>query len=541
MAKFNTGSMNTAVAKTATSPVKTKDSGNKVVNASGHLGFQRGVKSELFLLSVANFVGVDTFYEKAKERDDRFVKLCREVAVDDSVWFGGFVRWLRNDAFMRSAAIVAAAEGAHAILGQKRVFASPRGLVASSMARADEPGEFLAYWNGKFGAKSIPASVKKGLADAVVRLYNEYSTLKYDTGNGIRFGQILQVTHPKASDPKQNDLFQYILNKNYGSVTDIPDNLTMLYERQYLMNLPIPARRNILVNGETVLTKATKAFQDAGMTWEALAGWLQGPMDAKAWEAIIPNMGYMALLRNLRNFLEAGVDAKTMDTVLSKLSDPYEVARSKQFPFRFLSAWQAVKSNLKVSAALEDALQASLSNVPVLKGKTLVLVDRSGSMFTYSGGTQGLDRADTAALFGSALALRADKADLVQFGTGSRKISFNKGDSLLPLLEKFGSLGGTDTASAVANNLNGHDRVIIVTDEQYNGAYKDAYMFRPDPLSKVPADIPIYTWNLGGYAVAHAPSGRDNRHTFGGLTDKAFQMIPLLEAGQSQTWPWLGV
>jgi hypothetical protein len=45
----------------------------------------------------------------------------------------------------------------------------------------------------------------------------------------------------------------------------------------------------------------------AGVTWEALAGWLQGPMDKAAWEAIIPSMGVMALARNLRNFDEAGV------------------------------------------------------------------------------------------------------------------------------------------------------------------------------------------------------------------------------------------
>ena len=38
--------------------------------------------------------------------------------------------------------------------------------------------------------------------------------------------------------------------------------------------------------------------------------------------------------------------------------------------------------------------------------------------------------------------------------------------------------------------------------------------------------------------AGHAPSGSGNRHTFGGLTDQAFRMIPLLEAGRNAAWPW---
>lgn len=540
MAKFNTGSVKAAKTATTTSFIKTKDSGARLTNASGELGFKRGLKSELFLLAVSNFVGRDTYYESAQNRDDRFVKLCREVAVDDQVWFTGFVRWLRNDAYMRSASIVAAAEGAHAILSQRGSFASPRGLVAACMARADEPGEFLAYWNGKFGPNHIPASVKKGLADAVTRLYNEYSTLKYDTGNGIRFGQILQVTHPRAKNATQNDLFKYILDKNYGNSSEIPESLRMIVNHTDLMQMSVGVRKAFI--GSTGGGRVPDILQNSGMTWESLAGWLQGPMDSAAWNAIIPNMGYMALLRNIRNFQDAGISAKVMKAVLDKLSDPEEVAKSKQFPFRFLSAYQVNKSNLKVASALEDALQASLANVPELSGRTLILVDRSGSMFPnygwgYSKGltgssTETLSNADKAAIFGTALALRAENATLVQFGSSSQVIHFTKSDSLLPTLNKFTEMGGTNTESALRTHFNGHDRVVIVTDEQYNGGYRD-------PLSVVPAKVPVYTWNLMGYASAHGTSGSNNRHTFGGLTDKGFEMIPMIEAGVSQSWPWL--
>ncbi|MET9731017.1 TROVE domain-containing protein [Streptomyces sp. NPDC006458] len=75
------------------------------------------------------------------------------------------------------------------------------------------------------------------------------------------------------------------------------------------------------------------------MTWESLAGWLLGPMDAAAWEAIIRSMGLMALTRNLRNFDEAGVSDEAAEQVAARLADPEEVRRSRQFPYRFLSAY----------------------------------------------------------------------------------------------------------------------------------------------------------------------------------------------------------
>ena len=525
MAKFNT-----AVKTGVQSPVKT--TGRTITNASGHVGFERDNKSELFLLAVANFVGVDTFYESAKNRDNRFVSLVRKVAVSDYKWFGQFVGWLRNDAFMRSAAIVAAAEGANALLANGVSGTPVRALVAASMARADEPGEFLAYWTSKFG-KNYPQSVKKGVADGAKRLFNEYSLLKYDTDSkGFRFADVIQLSHAKAKDAIQNDLFQYALDRRYGNTEEIPERLAMTRIRANLMATPVSTRRDYLKGANVTVLK------NAGMTWESLSGWLQGPMDKQAWEAIIPSMGYMALLRNLRNFVNAGVSQKVMNNVLAKLSDPEEVAKSKQFPFRFLAAYQANKNNLKIAAALEEALNASLSNVPALKGKTLILVDRSGSMFVPNGGVSDLDRADSASLFGIALALRAEQADLIQYGSAwygrgkdYEKVSFRKGDSILPLLGKFKDMGGTDTRKAVVENFKDHDRIVIITDEQYNG-------YGASPLATVPANVPVYTWNLGGYKAAHGESGQSKRHTFGGLTDKGFQMIPLIEAGQFQTWPW---
>jgi len=171
--------------------------------------------------------------------------------------------------------------------------------------------------------------------------------------------------------------------------------------------------------------------------------------------------------------------------------------------------------------------------VPVLPGRTLVLVDRSGSMFGPVSGRSQLTRADAAAVFGAALAVRAARADLVQFGTGSAPVAFRRGEAVLRVIERFGNLGGTQTAEAVRRHYRGHDRVVIVTDEQAAFDWRGS-----DPTAQVPQQVPVYTWNLAGYRFGHGPSGTGTRHTFGGLTDSGFAMIPLLEAGRNGYWPF---
>jgi hypothetical protein len=236
----------------------------------------------------------------------------------------------------------------------------------------------------------------------------------------------------------------------------------------------------------------------------------------------------MALLRNLRNFDEAGTSDTVAAAVAAKLADPKQVARSRQLPMRFLSAYRAAPS-LRWAHALDRALTASLTNVPALSGRTLILVNLSGSMYCAMSARSELMRADAAKVFGSALALRAD-ATLVAFDTGNQRVDVPKGGALLKLVESFPRLGGgTYTAAAVQRWYAGHDRVVIVTDEQAHYG---------DPAAVVPQHIPLYVWNLAGYRAGNTPSGLGTRHTFGGLTDAAFRMIPLLEAGRNASWPF---
>ena len=534
MSRFNTRT----AAPSGTSPVGT--TGQTIETFEGGTGYLRDAKSELFLLAVANFVGTDTFYEKGGDRDDRYTQLVRHLAVEDPVWTGGLLRWLRGDGNMRTASLVGAAEFTKARLDADRPGAS-RQVIDAVLQRADEPGELLAYWTARYG-RNLPKPVKRGIADAVRRLYTERALLKYDTASkGYRFGDVLELVHAAPAKPYQHDLFKHAIDRRHGRDNDIPAQLRIVRAREELFALPVEERRAVLTQVQGI-----EFLADAGVTWEALAGWLQGPMDAHAWEAMIPSMGLMALTRNLRNFDQAGVSDQVAADVAAKLADPEQVALSRQLPMRFYSAYNAAPS-LRWAWPLEQALTASLANIPKLDGRTLILVDTSSSMHAGFSKDGTLMRWDAAALFGIALGRRCQDADVVSFssaqyyvndkpGAKVKDFPLTKGESVLSAVKRWKDGGwflggGTDTAAALRVTFKGHDRVVIVTDEQAGA----------DPVGisrSIPETVPMYTWNLAGYQAGHAPSGGQNRHTFGGLTDAAFSMVGLLESGLNAKWPW---
>lgn len=121
------------------------------------------------------------------------------------------------------------------------------------------------------------------------------------------------------------------------------------------------------------------------------------------------------------------------------------------------------------------------------------------------------------------------RSTLVQYGTMSQELVPQAGISVLKMLAFFKGMGGTETASALRNHFKGHDRVVLITDEQHQGI---------GPGTVIPANVPLYTFNLVGYRVG-SMGANPNRVTIGGgLTDAAFRLIALLEAGRDGTWPW---
>ncbi|MFF4596102.1 TROVE domain-containing protein [Amycolatopsis sp. NPDC001319] len=522
MAKFNI----LGALRAARSPISSEAVASGRTHEGG-AGYARDAQSELFLLAVTNMVGEHTFYENAEQRDTRYAELVRAATLADPEWTVRFLAWLRRDANLRTAALVGAAEFA-AARREAGLDGLSRQVVNSVLQRADEPGELLAYWTSVHG-RTVPKPVKRGIADAAQRLYTESSYLKWDSdARGFRFADVLGLTHPGPRTGRQDALFEHVLDVRFHADREIPAALGTLGAHRELTAWPVERRRE-LVESAT----AAETLRRAGMTWESLAGWLQGPLTAAAWESMIPSMGYMALLRNLRNFDQAGVSDEVARAVATRLADPEQVARSRQLPMRFLSAYRAAPS-LRWAWALEQAITHSLAHVPVLPGRTLILVDTSWSMTSRFSKDGTLKRWDAAAVFGLALGQRCEKADVVSFSDDTREFPLRPQESLLKSVDRWTADGyflghGTDTQLAVGKHERGHDRVVILTDEQ--AAQGDVGM-------SVPAATPLYTWNLAGYRRGHSSSGGRNRHTFGGLTDQAFRMIPLLEAGRDAGWPF---
>ena len=521
--------------------------------ALGAPGYARDAQSELFLLAASNLPGEKVFHEGTDARVRRFRDLVRETSATSPEWTAGLLAWLRGPGNLRLAPVEAAAEFAWARRDEagtgrdKDVTVTTRQVVASVLQRADEPGEIIAYWLARYGRK-MPIGFKRGIADAVQKLYTERSLLKYDTAEAaVRFGDVIELVQPryhaKSYGTWHDALYRHAIERRHGRGNEIPESLETLRRHASLMAMPVPERRAMLAHEH-----AAETLRDAGMTWESLAGWLQGPMDAAAWQTILPSMGFMARLRNLRNLDQAGVPDDVAEQVAAMLADPEQVARSRQFPFRFLSAYRAAPS-LRWSYPLEKALSLSLANVPALNGRTLVLVDRSPSMWHQKFSDRSdMPWADAAAVFGAAIALRANAADLVEFWGNSQPVRFTRGESVLKLVERFSyqpAPGGTDIPSAVKRNLRPeHTRVVIVTDEQTQAGWLPSNMNiygcngMPPTLidDLIPRHVPLYLWNFGGYSQGATPSGTGLRMTMGGLTDSAFRAIPLAEAGRDATW-----
>lgn len=540
MARFNTPAV-------ARGPITTTGvTGTTFEGAAGH---GRDAKSELFLASVSNF-NEDQFYENAGDRLARMQPLIAEIATSDPTWLAGLVRWLRNSANLRSVPTAIAADAVHYRLAGG-FHGGNRQFVTDAVARPDEAAEFLAYWTSQHGRK-VPSAVKRGISDVMNDL-TEYGWLKWKgkakRGN-YSLADVLNICHPKPKDARQEALFAAIMADAYSREVDFAEMvetivtagsdgesvevqrplLPMYQARLEFHSAEVGEQRRMLRDPEFV--------RRAGITHEVAAGAI-GRLTATDWAALIPNMGFQALLMNLRRFDEAGIDTRTRYIVRDRLRDPEQVRKSKMYPIRFLSAYR--NAPLEYAGDLEVAANLVLDNVPSLPGKTLILIDRSASMAAQMSAKGTLRRVDAANVFGAALALRAENADLVAFGTSAQVIPFRKGESLLRLADVPANMGGTNTHDAIAHHYRDHSRVIVLTDEQAHGGTYFNWATRPyqsgDVFTAVPANVPCFTWNLAGYQRGHAEDGK-KRFTFGGLSDIGMNLIVPLERGISQRWPW---
>jgi TROVE domain len=543
---------------TVTSPVRAGGPASATTTTyEGGAAWLREPKGEMAMLGTSLFDGEDTFYEKARDRQLRWMSLAEKVALEDPAWVLGFITYLRDEGNIRTASARAAAAAVHARLADQASVAADkafratrergwnRRILAAPCLRPDEPGELAAIWMAEYGRK-LPMPVKRALADVARGLYTEYGLLNYDTpSHAIRFGDVLALAHPRHDGTaRQDKLFRYAVDRRRGREAGVPDELPMVRKHAQLIEEALG------VSGEAASYDGLldpRLLREAGVTWNTALSLAGTKVPKRAlWEALMPVMPYMAAIRNLRNMDEAGVSDEAAAALAARLADPAQVARSRQFPFRFFSAYREAPS-LRWAQALETALLHSCSSVPELPGRTLILVDTSRSM-TGKGlsARSKMTVAQAAALFACVLAVRNPGAELYGFADNVFRHHVPRGASVLKTAEAFtartGEVGhGTQTVRSLRATYDGHDRVMIFTDMQAFRDYsvRDSWYISETGQSVtdvVPEKTWLYGFSLGGYQPSMMPSGTGTRHELGGLTDATFRMIPLLERGRDFDW-----
>ncbi|HMD99668.1 MAG TPA: TROVE domain-containing protein [Terriglobia bacterium] len=275
--------------------------------------------------------------------------------------------------------------------------------------RADELAEFVAlYW--KDGRTPLSAQVKKGLATAFTK-FDEYALAKYDRAQPVKLRDVLFLCHAKPRDEAQAEVWKR------------------------------------LVRGEL-------ATPD---TWEVALS--SGADKRAAWERLIRErkLGGLALLRNLRNMKQAGVSEELVLGALRSMST------ARVLPFRFLAAARYVP---EWEEALEAAMLASVRSQEKLPGKTVLLVDVSGSMTAPLSRRSEMLRTDAA--YGLAILLRevAETVSVYSFSDRLVAVPPRRGFALRDAIDRSQSHNATYLGAALARLEEPCDRVIVITDEQ---------------------------------------------------------------------------
>ena len=286
-------------------------------------------------------------------------------------------------------------------------------LIARVIQRPDELGELLAlYWkDGK--DQPLTAQMKIGLARAFKK-FNAYQLSKWNKDGAVKLRDVLFLSHAKPDNEEQAALFKQVAENT----------------------LPTPD------------------------TWEVQ---LSGGADKKAtFERLMAErkLGAMALLRNLRGMIEAGVAEDAIRDALGAMK------AERVLPFRFISA---AKHAPRLEDALEQAMFRCLAEVPKLGGKTALLIDHSGSMQAAVSEKSEIARFDAAAALAMILRETCERVRVFTFSDRVVEIPPRRGFAMVQAVRDVINPVSTYLGAAVRavyREFPECDRIIVVTDEQ---------------------------------------------------------------------------
>ncbi|HTV16721.1 MAG TPA: TROVE domain-containing protein [Acidobacteriaceae bacterium] len=364
----------------------------------------RAISAELALRRsvLACLLWENQFYEDGVEIAGRIRELVPKVAAEKVAALAVEARAAMK---LRHAPLLLVREMARHATHRERVAET----LARVIQRADELAEFVAiYWAD--GRAPLSGQVKKGLAAAFPR-FDEYALAKYDRAGVVRLRDVLFLCHAKPRDAEQAAVWKRLID---GALAT-PD------------------------------------------TWEVA---LSAGGDKRAsWERLLAErkLGALALLRNLRNMKDAAVDESL---VLSALA---AMRTDRVLPFRFLAAARYAP---QWEDALEQAMFRSVAGREKLPGRTVLLVDVSGSMVAQLSRRSEMLRTDAA--YGLAVLLReiAETVSVYTFSDKLARAPARRGFALRDALDQSQPHSGTLLGEALNRIDETYDRLIVITDEQ---------------------------------------------------------------------------
>lgn len=345
------------------------------------------------------------FYEEGKSIAERIASLIPLVKAEDVVTVASDCR---NKMHLRHVPLLIASVCA-GLASHKSIVST---LLFDIIKRPDELAEFLSiYWKDE--KKPLSAQIKKGLAKAFTK-FNEYSLAKYNQNRTIKLRDVLFLCHAKPKDEEQASLWKRLANNELST----PD------------------------------------------TWEVV---ISATEDKKAeWERLLKEkkLGGLALLRNLRNMIEAKVESALITSSIESMHT------DRILPFRFIAAARYAP---QFEPFLEKAMWRGLEDVKRLSGKTVLLIDVSGSMNSSVSEKSELTRMDAAC--GLAMLLREIGEDVrvITFSDMVKEVAPRRGFALRDAIISSQPHSGTKLGFALdLINLKKDffDRMICITDEQ---------------------------------------------------------------------------
>lgn len=457
----------------------------KTTNKDGHVAYGMTDKAKLVTQVLCSFFNEQKFYG---DNSAEMQEVIKHVIQKDPAFVSKLAVFSRREFNMRSVAHVLTAYLAHEEKGKPFVRETVKGV----SLRGDDVTEIMSFYLSTFG-KPVPNSLKKGISDVLVG-FDEYTLAKYKgEGKAVKMRDLLCLCRPKPTSKEQEELFKRCLEGT--------------------LEIPVTWETQLSANGN----------------------------NAKTWEKLIDSgkLNYMAALRNLRNILTA--NPRNVNKVLDKIADPVAVRKSRQLPFRFLSAYKSVGNvgGSKVFDALEAAVDASVENLPKIPGNTVIAVDVSGSMGSCISAKSDVMCCEIAMMLGMIANRICENAIFYTFDTDIKKYDVSHRNGILyTTIHSSMHGGGTNMSLPFQKMMRDRvkcDRVIILSDNQCNAGYsywhsKTVQALADEYRRSTGNDIWVHAIDLQGYGTQQFHGSKTN--IVAGWSEKVFDFILLAEQGE---------